>query len=135
MGQEYSSVTKTITDPVNAAITFNSATLDLSEKQLSINFSGDNSYGDINSYGCQYVLTVDGVNYRLRGRSGAYILENGGNIIFNAPNLFDLDFDNISVGSTVTLSLDYIGNEYDYGVKDSSGKIINSFTVDVTVTE
>ena len=62
-------------------------------------------------------------------------MENGGNIIFNAPNLFDLDFDNISVGSTVTLSLDYIGNEYDYGVKDSSGKIINSFTVDVTVTE
>ena len=58
MGQEYSSVTKTITDPVNAAITFNSATLDLSEKQLSINFSGDNSYGDINSYGCQYVLTL-----------------------------------------------------------------------------
>lgn len=135
VGQEYELITETVNDPVVSTITATSAILDLSDKQLNLTYSGDCSNIYDCSYGCQYVMTIDGVEYRLRGYLASEGTKDGGKVMFTANNLFDLDFEKITTGSSVKISLSPLGSSTISGIKEASGKMVDSFTIDVAVVE
>jgi hypothetical protein len=140
MGQEYDSVVKTISTPVDSTITATSATLDLSDKILKLTLSGNCSDVYSASYACQYVVTIDGVDYRLIGRlSQDYSIPStvGAVFSFDSYNLFDIDLSKLTTATTATLSLSILSTDTSSynGFREASGKPMEAFTVNVTITE
>jgi len=138
MGQEYKAISKTFTEFIDSSITVTSATLDLSDKILKLTLAGNwTKYWAC--YACQFVVTIDGVAYRLRNEGEFSEFDDKGVVIsFYADNMFDIDLSKLTSTSIATLSLSRIEDTIQKGIDhlmEVSGKPLENFTVNIAITE
>jgi hypothetical protein len=134
MGQEYTSVQGNITNPTITTIQAESASFNLTDKQLRLTLAGNcDSLNDI-TYACQYVLATEGASYQLRGRASTVFDENGKMVVvFNEENMFDVDLTKFTGKPQTTFSLKSLseGDAHNY-LTESSGKPLTDFEVNVS---
>jgi hypothetical protein len=130
-GQEYVAISNPdVTTIVDSSVTAESAVLNPSEKTLTLTLD---TVGFSMPYGCQFVLNIDGVSYRLRGEVGRDNNASNDNkevYIFDAYNLFDVDFSKITNSSSITLSFNDLTTAFPEYF-ETSGKPVSELSVKV----
>lgn len=139
MGQEYDHLNYKVSSVSGASITCTDAKLKLDgpEPILTLTFDALNANPDDLSFGCQYLLNVNGqVIYRLRACGD--LEEVNGNFItisFKAGTMFEVDFTKITKSShQVTISYSPLTTDPDsLLLRDASGKVVEPFSNEVTI--
>lgn len=133
-GDTYNGVTQVVSSVEDSTLKAKSAELDVVNKKLTLTYDKDGSQQFALSYGCLYVLTVDGVQYRLRSRGTTSVNSSKElQITFDANCMYEVDFTKITSGSEVKMSLKSIDKNSE-GISDVSGKLMDDFDVSATVT-
>ena len=126
-GNEYATFTQNNIAPTAYSEVNATAGLNLSSKELTLNLTGTIQKEYYLEYGCQYVLTIDGTSYRLRGIADVdrnYNTQDNTTVTFDAGCLANIDFSKITTPSVVKLSLDSLTTDKDIDSSpgDLSGK-------------
>ena len=138
IGQEYNCVSGTINYPPDSSITPDEVYFDNANKLLGLTFTGGYRMPLNLQYACQYVITIDGIAYRLRGTADIKYTETGKfTLVFDEADMFDVDFSKINSNSNITFSLNTIMNnkKVSTGLIEASGKPIEDFELKLYIRE
>lgn len=133
-GDTYNSINQVVNTIEDSTLKAQSAELDMAKKKLTVTYQKDGGMQSALNYGCLYVLTVDGVQYRLRSRGASAVNQAGElQITFDENCMFGVDFAKVTTNSEIKVSLKSIDKESE-GISEVSGKPLDDFDVSATVT-
>lgn len=140
MLEEEVELAATISNPTVPSLTATSATLNLTNKTLSLTYTGDTAGARDIYTSCQYVISLNdanGLTYQFRGEASQSYngRPNEMTIVFDKEDMFEVDFSKITTASNITLSYIKQGIVRTSGFSDASGRPIDEFTLNVQVVE